>query len=296
MPNTMTNNSAPAEIKIKKPNFFHKRRNFSLWGLLFLLLGSVVMIFPFVFAISGSLADNATQIYKMEWFKGWNWNNYARVMIEADFIKYIGNTLIIAAINIVGTIFSNTFIAFGFARYNFKGNQPLFFAMLCTMFLPGTIMQVPLFVMFSSVGALDTFIPLTIGSFFGAANTVFLIRQCFLGIPGALYEAAMIDGAHPLYIWWRIYVPLARPFIFTMSLGCFRSCWNDLFGPLIYITSDSKRTISLALANFSTKYEATGDIPLLLAAAVIGMVPTVVIYMFVQKQFVAGMASAAVKG
>ncbi len=172
----------------------------------------------------------------------------------------------------------------------------MFFIVLCTMFLPGTVMQVPLFAMFSAVGAVDTFIPLTIGSFFGGAGTVFLMRQCFKGIPGALYEAAMIDGAHPFYIWWRIYMPLARPMILTMAMNTFRSCWNDLFGPLIYITSDEKRTISLALANFSTKYEASGDIPLLMAAAVIGILPSIIIFMFVQKQFIAGMASAAIKG
>ncbi len=296
MPNNIAMNSAPAEKQVKKPNFFTKRRDYNIWGVLVLALGSIIMIFPFVFAFSSSLANNAQDVYQMKWFQGWNWVNYKTVLVEAEMFRYIGNTLIITAINMIGVVLSNSFIAFGFARYEFKGNQAMFFAVLCTMFLPGTVMQVPLFVMFNAVGAIDTLIPLTMGSFFGAPGTIFMMRQCYKGIPGALYEAAMIDGAHPLYIWARIYVPLARGFIFTMCLSTFRGCWNDLFGPLIYITSDSKRTLSLALANFNTKYEASGDIPVLMAAAVIGMAPTIIIFCFVQKQFIAGMASAAIKG
>lgn len=286
----------PNNKEIKKANFFTKRRDYNIWGVFFLFLGCFIMIFPFVFAFSSSLAENAQDVYHMRWFKSWNWSNYAKVLVEAEMFKYIWNTLLITAICMVGSVWSNSFIAFGFARYNFKGSEKLFFALLCTMFLPGTIMSIPHFVMWSAVGAIDTYWPLTFGSFFGGASTIFLMRQCYKGIPGALYEAAMIDGAHPLYIWARIYVPLARGFLFTIVLGVFRGCWNDLFGPLIYLTDDSKRTLSLALANFNTKYEATGEIPVLMAAAVIAMAPTIIIYCFVQKQFIAGMASAAIKG
>ncbi len=297
MPNTVAmNTSAPAEKKIKKPNFFTRRRDYSIWGLVALLLGSVVMLFPFVFAFSSSLVSNGAAVYRMEWFKEWNWNNYARVMQEADFLRYALNTLTIACINIVGTILSNTFIGFGFARYEFKGSNALFFGALCTMFLPGTVMQVPMFVIWSNLRLVDTYVPLCIGSFFGAAMNIFLMRQCFKGLPAGLYEAALIDGAHPLYIYGRIYMPLARPMIATLALRTFQGAWNDLFGPLIYITSQEKRTVTLALANFNSKYEVSGDTQLLMAAAIIAMLPTTIMYAFTQKQFIAGMASAAIKG
>ncbi len=295
MPNTVTT-SAPAATKIKKPNFFTKRREYSIWGLIALLLGSIIMIFPFVFAFSGSLVSNGAAVYKLQFFKEWNWSNYAKVFQEMDFIRYTMNTLIIAGIDIIGSILSNTFVGFGFARYDFKGSQALFFGALCTMFLPGTVMSIPMFVIWSELGFVDTYVPLTIGSFFGQAMNIFLMRQCFKGLPAGLYEAALIDGAHPLYIYARIYMPLARPMIATLALRTFQGAWNNLFGPLIYITDQDKRTITLALANYNNKYETSGDTQLLMAAAIITMLPTVIIYCFTQKQFIAGMASAAIKG
>ncbi len=294
--NVAMNTAAPAATKIKKPNFFTKRRDYSIGGLVALLIGSVVMIFPFVYALSASLVSSGLSVYNMKWFQEWEWSNYARVFQEMEFFRYALNTLTIAAINIVGTIISNCFVGFGFARYNFKGSQALFFGALCTMFLPGTVMSIPMFIIWSEIGVVDTYIPLTIGSFFGSAMNIFLMRQCFKGLPGGLYEAALIDGAQPLYIWARIYMPLARPMIATLALRTFQSCWNDLFGPLIYLTSNSKRTISLALANFNATYENSGDTHILMAAAVVAMLPTVIVYTFTQKQFIAGMASAAIKG
>lgn len=294
--NTATANAAPAAAQIKKANFFTKRRDYSIWGLLALILGSVVMLFPFVYAFSASLVSNGLKVYNMQWFAEWNWSNYAEVLSKYDLIRYIWNTVTITAINIIGTLISNSFVAFGFARYNFRGSQTLFFAALCTMFLPHTVMSVPAFIMWSELGAIDTYWPLCIGSWFGGAINIFLMRQCFMGLPGGLYEAALIDGAHPLYIWSRIYVPLARPMMATMALTAFTGNWNNLFGPLIYITSNEKRTLTLALANINAEFEGSGKTHLLMAAAVIAMLPTVLVYTFTQKQFIAGMASAAIKG
>jgi len=294
--NTIAANAAPTLTKIKKPNFFTKRRDYSLWGLLVLILGSVVMLFPFVYAFSASLVSNGLSVYNMKWFAEWNWNNYARVFTEFDFLRYTWNTVVITFFNIIGVILSNTFIGFGFARYDFKGSQVLFFGALCTMFLPGTVMSIPYFIIWSEMGLVDTYIPLIIGNYFGAAMNIFLMRQCFKGLPAGLYEAALIDGAHPLYIWARIYMPLARPMIATLALNTFRANWNNLFGPLIYITSNEKRTLTLALANFNTQLEGSGDTHVLMASAIIAMLPTVIVYAFTQKQFIAGMASAAIKG
>ncbi len=293
MRNTAVNNSSQ---EIKKANFFTKRRDYNIWGFIILILGSVLMLFPFVFALSGSLAENGSQIYKMEFFKTWNWSNYAFVMKEADFLRYTLNTLVITGLNIIGTCISNTFIGFGFAMYNFKGCNALFFGALCTMFLPGTVMSMPLYVIFSNLHLVDTLVPLTIGSFFGSAMNLFLMRQCFKGLPRGLYEAALIDGAHPVYIFARIFVPLARPTIAVLALRIFQSEWNNLFGPLIYITSEEKRTLSLALANFNAKFDQTGDLHILMAAAIIVMLPTMLVYAFTQKQMIRGMASAAIKG
>ena len=125
---------------------------------------------------------------------------------------------------------------------------------------------------------------------------IFLMRQCFKSLPGGLYEAALIDGANPLYIYARIYMPLAKPMIATLAIRTFNGAWNNLFGPLVYLTSQEKRTITLALANFNNKYEQSGDQNLIMAAAILAMLPTTIVYALCQKQFVEGMASAAIKG
>ncbi len=299
MPNTvaLNTNTTPAANSGKRPGFFKRRREYNIFGLLTLILGSVFMLYPFVYALSGSLASTEAGVYTTKLFQEWEFSNYVRVFEEADLHIYIWNTLLIVIINCIGTVISNCFIGFGFARYNFKGSQTMFFLVLCTMFLPSTVMQIPLFVIWSELHCIDTYIPLCLTHFFGGAMNIFLMRQCFLGLPSGLYEAAMIDGAHPLYIWARIYMPLARPMIATMVLRVFTSTWNDLFSPLIYLTSNEKRTISLALANFNSKYgEGGGGAQLCMAAAVVAMLPSIVIYAFTQKQFIAGLASAAIKG
>ncbi len=294
--NNVAMNTAPAAKKIKKPNFFTKRRDYNIWGYFVLILGAAVMVFPFLFAVSGSLVENPMDVYKFQFFKDFHWQNYVRVLTEVNLLRYIGNTLVIIAHYMVGFILSNSFIGFGFAIYRFKGSEALFFIILATMFVPSTVMQVPTFLIFSELGVIDTYVPLIFGSFFGAPMRLFLMRQCFKGLPGGLYEAALIDGANPLYIYARIYMPLARPMLATLALQAFQGGWNELFGPLIYITSQEKRTLSLALANLNTSLGAKGDAQLLLAAAVIAMTPSIIVYALVQKQFIAGMASAAIKG
>ncbi len=292
MPNTATLNT-----NVKRPGFFKRRREFNIFGVLVLFLGCFIVLYPFIYALSASLAENEAGVYSTKLFQAFRFDNYARVFREADFFTYIGNTIFLVVVNSIGTVLSNSFIGFGFARYNFKGSNALFFFCLCTMFLPGTVMSIPMFVIWSELHCVDTYIPLTIGAFFGGAMNIFLMRQCFMGLPAGLYEAAMIDGAQPLYIWARIYMPLARPMIATMVLRVFTGTWNDLFGPLIYLTTNEKRTISLALANFNSKYgEGGGGAQLVMAAAIIAMAPSIVIYGFVQKQFIAGLASAAIKG
>lgn len=296
MRNTTNTPAAPAEKQIKKANFFTKRRDYNIWGVFVLALGAIIMLFPFVFALSGSLLKNGNDIYRLVFFKDWEWSNYARVLREFDFVRYAINTLSWTAVSIVAVVLSNSFIGFGFARYEFRGSSQLFFGAICTMFLPSTVMTIPQFIIWSELGMVDTYIPLTFGYFFGSAHQIFLMRQCFKGMPAALYEAALIDGAHPLYIWARIYMPLARPMMATMALSTFQSCWNALFGPLIYLTSIEKRTVALALANFNTKYANAGDPQIVMAAAILAMAPTILLYGFLQRQFISGMASAAVKG
>lgn len=288
----MNNNLAlDSKLKPKKKN----KGKFKWIPFIFLLLGSIVMIVPFLWAISGSLAEDTRAIYNLDFFKfPLHFENYAIVFKEANFLRYVWNSIFLAAVNIIGTVFANTFIGFGMAKYDCKSSRVLFFISLCTMFLPATIMQIPMYVIWNKLGFINTYIPLTLGSFFGTAFNVFLMRQCFKGIPSQLYEAAIIDGANPPLIFWKIYMPLARPMIATIVVNTFIGSWNNLFSPLIYITNQNKYTITIGLRFLQSAYK--GSEHLLMAASLIAITPTIIIYILAQKQFIGGMTSAAIKG
>ena len=162
------------------------------------------------------------------------------------------------------------------------------------MMIPGNIISIPRYIMWHMVGAVDTYIPMTVPKFFGDAFSLFLMRQCFRGLTNDFYEAATIDGAHPLKIFFRIYLPLAKPMLATLAVRTFMGMWNSMLEPLIYITTPSKYTLSIGLLYirgvFSHKLE------LLMAASILAMIPVILIYFFAQKQFVQGLVAGGVKG
>lgn len=261
-----------------------------------LLISLAVMIFPFLWAVSVSLQGPGEAFADTPHFFSppYRFSNYAVVFQGVEFLRYAMNSLLITVICIIGQVFSNAFIAFGFARYHFKGSKLLFFLVLCTMMIPGNILTIPMYSMWQQLGALDTYIPLTVNQFFGTAFNIFLMRQCYLGIPNSLYEAAMIDGATPPYIFARVYLPLAKASLATIALTTFINSWNNMFDPLIYLTTKSKYTISLGLLYIKGKYEY--NLELLMASSILAMLPVIVVYFFTQKSFVSGIAAGAVKG
>lgn len=262
-----------------------------------LALGAVVMIFPFLWALSVSLQGPGLAYRTPPLFfkPPFRFDNYLRALNEANMLKYAANTLFVTVLAVVGTVFSNAFIGFGFAKYKFKGSDFLFFTVLCTMMLPGNITIIVHYIMWQMLGALDTYVPLIVPAFFGSAMTTFLFRQNFLSIPNELYEAALVDGAAPPKIFFGIYLPLAKTVIATVVVQSFITHWNNMFQPLVYLTSKEKYTISIGLLYLKGTFE-DNNLEILLAASVLAMLPTLIIYFFAQKQFVAGLVSGSVKG
>ncbi|MBO5007590.1 MAG: carbohydrate ABC transporter permease [Clostridia bacterium] len=255
------------------------------------------MVFPFIWALSVSLqGPGLAYITPPRFFKApFYFSNYSEAFAKANMFRYFLNSLFIAVLNIIGAVASNSFIGFGFARYQFKGSQVLFFTVLCTMMLPGNITAIVHYIMWQNVGALDTYIPLIVPSFFGSAMMTFLFRQHFLSIPTDIYSAALVDGASPPRIFMQVYMPMSKPIIATVTIQTFLNSWNNMFQPLIYLTTKSKYTISVGLLYLKGTFE-TNNTEILIAASVLAMLPAVVLYFFAQKQFVQGMVSAAVKG
>jgi multiple sugar transport system permease protein len=150
--------------------------------------------------------------------------NFKRAWSELPFAMFVRNTVLITLISTFGQILTASLVAYGFARFSFKGKNILFYLMLSTMMLPSQVTMIPVFLLWRQLGLIDTFAPMIVPAFFGGgAFTIFLLRQFFLTVPRELDEAAMLDGANPLVIWWKILLPLARPALITVTLFAFLS-------------------------------------------------------------------------
>jgi ABC-type glycerol-3-phosphate transport system permease component len=168
--------------------------------------------------------------------------------------------------------------------------------MLATMMLPGQVTLIPLFLLFRSLGWIDSLLPLVVPAFLGNAFFIFMYRQFIAQIPESLVEAARIDGLGHLGIWWRIVLPLCRPVTAICAVFTFIGTWNDFLGPLVYLHSDEKATLAVALNGFKNQYGGLEDVHLLMALSVLTMIPCITLFLAAQKTFIEGIGRGAVKG
>ena len=222
------------------------------------------------------------------------WQNFPEATTYIPFWQYMWNTFVIAGLTIVGTLLSCTVIAYGFARVRWPGRNVVFLVYLSTIMLPAQVTMIPLYVVFRGFGWVGTMLPLIVPAFFGNAFYVFLIRQFLLTIPEDLSDAARMDGASELSILRHIMIPLLRPALATVALFTFVNVYRDFLGPLIYLTNQEQWTISLGLKMFQNMFGAQWQ--LMMAAAALAMLPTLVLFFLTQKTFVKGIALTGIKG
>ncbi len=219
--------------------------------------------------------------------------NYPAALAAAPFGRYFVNTFFIAIMCVICNVLSSVLAAYSFALTNFPGKNVLFALLLTTLMIPYDAILIPNFITIRNLGLYNTFaaqiLPFAAGTF-----GIFLLRQFFLGIPKEIFEAAVIDGAGPLRILWQVAVPLARPAIVTVALFSFLGSWNAFSWPLIVTSSADVRPLQVGLRQFTA--EAGTQFPLLMAATAITIIPIVVLYFFVQKQLIEGVAASGVKG
>lgn len=258
---------------------------------------SLLFLTPFVWMVSTSLKTNAQVV---EWPPRWIPNpvqveNYPDVFRTVPLLTYARNTLIITTLSVVGAVVSNALVAYGFARIRWRGRDLLFAITLGTLMLPYQVTMIPLFIMFSKLGWVNTFLPLIVPAFLGNAFFIFLLRQVYLGISEAYSEAARIEGASDLQILWHVIVPLSRPALLSVALFQFLASWNDFLGPLLYLNDQSKFTLALGLANMQSAL-GLSDFGQIMAAATLIVLPVVGVFMFTQRYFLEGIAASGVKG
>ncbi|AIC96216.1 MULTISPECIES: carbohydrate ABC transporter permease [Shouchella] len=225
----------------------------------------------------------------------WNWSNYLEVFQNHPFATYLWNTSWYTVVTVVGTVFFSAMIAFGFARFRARGQTFLFALVLSTMMLPQQVVMIPQYLLFNSIGWVDSYLPLTIPAIAGSAFLIFLLRQFYLGLPKELDEAVTIDGGGYLTIFFKIILPLSLPAMATAAIIEFMFRWNDLMGPLIYLNSQELYPLSLGLANFTAAYAAT-PWQLLMAASVMAVLPPLILFFFAQKYFIQGVVISGTKG
>lgn len=257
-------------------------------GLLFFL--------PFFWLISTSLKE-LDQIFTLPpiWIPDpLRWQNYPQALGYFPFLLQLRNTLVIAVSAVMLTLISSALVAYSFSRLRWHGRDILFFAMLSTMMLPYQVTMVPLFIIFRTVGWVNTLLPLIVPHAFGVPFFIFLLRQFFLSLPRELDDAAIIDGCSEFGVLWRIILPLSKPALATVALFQFLGSWNDFLGPLIYLNDPSKYTLSLGIQVFvSTVGVQWGW---MMAVTTVLTVPVVVLFFFTQRTFIQGIALTGIKG
>jgi len=263
---------------------------------LVLLPLAIIYMIPFFWMISTSLKPDA-QLFV--WPPVWlpnpiMWSNYPKALGFIPFWAYTRNTLIIAALAIVGTLFSCPPVAYSFSRIPWAGRNTLFIMTLATMMLPYQVTMIPMFIIFSKLGWTGTYLPLIVPRFFGGAFYIFLLRQFFLTIPQELTDAARIDGASELRIYSQIMLPLTKPALATIVVFEFLARWRAFLGPLIYLNKPEMYTISIGLQMFRMEHDT--EWALLMAASIVLTAPVVIIYFFVQRTFIQGITLTGLKG
>ncbi|MCW5943640.1 MAG: carbohydrate ABC transporter permease [Fimbriimonadaceae bacterium] len=209
-------------------------------------------------------------------------------------LVYLRNTLLLVVLTVLGTLLSSAIVAYAFSRLRFPGKNFLFMVLLSTMMLPGAVTLLPTFLIFRSLGMIDTLYPIWIPAFFASAFNVFLLRQFFMTIPMELEDAAKIDGCSYLRTFWQVMLPQVKPALAVIAIWTFMGAWNNFMGPLIYVNSPENMPISYALQLFQG--DRGGEPGLLMAAATMTMLPVLALFFFAQKYFIEGVTLSGLGG
>ncbi len=272
-----------------------KGRDFGQLGLYAALLGlSALFMFPFAWLVLTSLKPPAEVFSPGLIPEPFTPKNYSDVFKYAPVGRWLWNTTLVSTLAVVTVVFSSSLVAYGFARLRFRGRRALFALVISTYMLPSAVLSIPTFLIWNELGAVNTFYPLWAGNLFGSAFYVFMLRQFLFTIPQDLVDAARLDGASYLRIYWNIMLPLIKPALVAVAVFEFQAKWNDFFVPLIYLNDPNKYTMSLGLGMFKSDYDTQWA--LWMAASVILTLPMIALFFLAQRFFIEGIATTGQKG
>ncbi|HUX85807.1 MAG TPA: carbohydrate ABC transporter permease [Chloroflexota bacterium] len=271
-----------------------------LWYVVVSVLG-ILFMGPFLWTVGSSLkGPTDLYVYPPELLPPTLiWHNYAAIWTFVPLLEFIQNSLVAGVLTTIGQTLSAAAVGYGFARFKFPGRGVLFILLMSTLIVPPQVMMVPRFLLYKDIGWLDSLLPLWVPAWFGgSAFFIFLMRQFFMTIPRELDDAAEIDGASGVQIFWHILMPLTLPAVATVAIFAFLWNWNDFLSPLIYLTSEHNFTLPLGLRFFQQE-AGTGGEPheqLLMAASIIDTLPPIALFFALQRYFVRGIVMGGIKG
>jgi multiple sugar transport system permease protein len=261
-----------------------------------LILGAVIMITPFLWMVATSFKFPADQFTKTIIPNPATINNFKELFgTHLDFPLLFYNSFLISGLITIGQIVTCAMAAFCFAVVNFRYRNLLFTLLLITMMIPAQVTLIPNFIIFKWMHLIGTKAPLLIPAFMGGAFGTFLLRQYFLTIPRDLVDAARVDGASLLRIFWNIYMPLSKPALAALAIFTFQGAWNDLLHPLIYLPSVPNTTLTVGLAFFQQQVAQGGKFTVLMAGGLISILPLIIVFFIAQRQFIEGISLSGVK-
>lgn len=282
------------DIRLDKP----KQSIYIILIYALLIAGAIVFLLPLFWLITTSLKENS-EVYVFPPTlipQTFRWQNFPDGWFYKgmNFSRWLQNTVFITVTVTTGALIASSLCAYGFARIKFPGRDLWFLFVIASIMLPGAVTLIPLYIMYSRIGWLGTFYPLTVPAFFGGgAFNIFLLRQFFTTIPMELEEAAILDGANRFRIWWQIMLPLSKPALATVAVFTFQGVWNDFYGPLIFLTDPETFTVALGISLFRMLYNTL--IPLMMAMSFLMVIPTLIVFFFAQRLMIRGVVLSGLK-
>lgn len=264
---------------------------------LILTIGAISMLVPFLWMLATSLMSSA-QIYSTPPKlipDPMQWQNYPKAMQAIPLGRFFLNSLLVSTLTTAGQMVTASMAGYAFARLTFPFRNALFLLFLATMMIPPQVNVVPLFMLMSKLGWIDTYAALIVPGLFGAFG-IFLLRQWFLGFPGELEQSARLDGCNPLQIYWHIALPTALPALATLGIFSFITTWNSFLWPLIVTNSEMMRTLPVGLATFKGSFRESTEWGQLMAAGAISVIPALAVFLAGQKYFIKGLMAGSLKG
>lgn len=261
-----------------------------------LAVGAILMIFPFIWTVLSSL-KNLAQIFAVPpvWIPDpIVWSNYGDSLTAMPFDRAYWNSFYMTVTVVAASLLTASMAAYAFAKLRFRGSEALFILFLATMMIPKQVTMIPLYLIMDRINWLDTHLSLIVPGALFNAFAVFLLRQFVRGIPRELEEAAYIDGAGPVRIYWSVIFPLIRPALAAVGIFVFMGSWNNFMDALIYLSTPEKYTVPLLLNNFKGLY--VSNWAYMMAGTTISVIPVLIVYAFAQRQIIEGVTLTGIKG